>query len=100
MRLETERLPIKSPEVFGVEPYSRIVAEPESMRFLTGRAESCDEARQYTEERAAGERDRDCSGLYPALEKRSATDRILRVLVDQLRHRFQLAENRGSTPIL
>jgi RimJ/RimL family protein N-acetyltransferase len=58
MLLETERLLIRSFEVADVEPYSRIVADQEVMRFLTGRAESYDEAKQYIEECIASERDR------------------------------------------
>ena len=68
--LETERLTIRPFVESDLEPYARIVADPEVMRLITGEAQSYDEARTYLEECLASERRRGYS-RYAVLLKAS-----------------------------
>ena len=50
MLLETDRLAIRPFRQEDLDAYSRIVADPDVMRLLTGQPQTFDEARQYIDE--------------------------------------------------
>lgn len=55
MHLETDRLAIRPFRPDDLDAYSKIVADPDVMRLLTGRPQTFDEARQYIDECIASE---------------------------------------------
>ena len=70
MLLATDRVNIRPFQHSDLSDYSRIVADPDVMRYLTGEPQSMEEARQYVEECIASEKERGYS-RYAVLLKQS-----------------------------